>query len=602
MDFTPLSPTLRGEVKYAVWRQLSTQEWIFTKHSSIVSCVKRLIRVLVTHQVGDDSMMLRTISEWESLIQKGLIEVGDWRGYTRKYLTTHGDPRTSVAPDPVIYTLHTIYNVVNASYEELEGISEWDKDVWDIRKLRALEPAQRCYTLDFRSIRQPWLRRAAKAFLRYRLSNRAINVCTHDLLAIRCFSMYLIEHHPEVRPENIERGVLKQFVDAYKAKGRVASTVINTLGTLRIFLEKCVREGWAPLPRKRLIRDDDFPRAVDGKSRAIPDRTLRQLDSHLNSLPPEYRRMAHIIRNVGMRVGELLTLEMNCLRADTAGGKYLHFYQSKMSKDHNVPIRAEVGETILEQMRAVRVAFGNEMKWLFPSPKKSGMRPNRPRTAGWFIGALNELAREKNIVDEEGNIFHFQSHQFRHTIASDMANRDVPLKVIQVYLGHHSMKMTMRYARIRDETRKAKHLETQRRLRGTKYDVLGREVDMSGRLVSTPGSEADVSWVRKNILAQALPNGRCALPVIGQQRCPHANACLTCEHFRTSTEFLPVHKEQLAETTRIIQVAQANGWERQVQMNESVAGNLKQIIEALEQSEGEGTPQVPANNADENAG
>ncbi len=63
-----------------------------------------------------------------------------------------------------------------------------------------------------------------------------------------------------------------------------------------------------------------------------------------------------------------------------------------------------------------------------------------------------------------------------------------------------------------------------------------------------------------------------------------------------------MHKEQLAETTRIIQVAQANGWERQVQMNESVAGNLQQIIEALEHSEGEGAPHVQENDADEDWG
>lgn len=81
-------------------------------------------------------------------------------------------------------------------------------------------------------------------------------------------------------------------------------------------------------------------------------------------------------------------------------------------------------------------------------------------------------------------------------------------------------------------------------------------------------------------MAQALPNGLCALPS-PKQRCPHANACLTCTHFRTHEKFLPQHQAQLQETNRIITAAKTNGWQRQVEMNESVKKNLEKIIETL---------------------
>lgn len=42
---------------------------------------------------------------------------------------------------------------------------------------------------------------------------------------------------------------------------------------------------------------------------------------------------------------------------------------------------------------------------------------------------------------------------------------------------------------------------------------------------------------------QTLPNGYCGLPL--QQRCPHPNACLTCDNFLTTSEFLPLHRDQL---------------------------------------------------------
>ena len=64
--------------------------------------------------------------------------------------------------------------------------------------------------------------------------------------------------------------------------------------------------------------------------------------------------------------------------------------------------------------------------------------------------------------------------------------------------------------------------------------------------------------------------------------CPHANACLTCGDFRTTLEFLEQHNEQLQQTKEIIDKAKANGWQRQVEMNEQIKTNLQNIISTLE--------------------
>lgn len=79
----------------------------------------------------------------------------------------------------------------------------------------------------------------------------------------------------------------------------------------------------------------------------------------------------------------------------------------------------------------------------------------------------------------------------------------------------------------------------------------------------------------------ALPNGSCALPVISKG-CPHANACLTCTHFRTTPEHLPTLKQERDETVKIIDKAKANGWQRMVEMNENKLVNLENIIGGLE--------------------
>jgi hypothetical protein len=150
-----------------------------------------------------------------------------------------------------------------------------------------------------------------------------------------------------------------------------------------------------------------------------------------------------------------------------------------------------------------------------------------------------------------------------------MINSGVPQVMVQHYLGHDSPEMTARYAHIHNETMKAAFADYQ-----------GKLVDIKGQIKSAD-EHIDARWLKQNIMSQALPNGLCSLPLT-QNKCPHANACLTCAHFRTSKKHLEQHKSQLQETDKVIDNAKKNGWQRIIEMNTEVAGNLKSIITTLE--------------------
>ena len=113
-------------------------------------------------------------------------------------------------------------------------------------------------------------------------------------------------------------------------------------------------------------------------------------------------------------------------------------------------------------------------------------------------------------------------------------------------------------------------------LQGTLVDVTGKVVPQNG-----PVDTGDLRWFTRNVLAQALTNGYCAIPVIAGP-CPHPNACLNCAHFRTDATFIDVHKAELRETERMIEKAVMNGWNRQIEMNEQKRNNLVNIITSLE--------------------
>src|SRR5260370_33449093 len=109
--------------------------------------------------------------------------------------------------------------------------------------------------------------------------------------------------------------------------------------------------------------------------------------------------------------------------------------------------------------------------------------------------------------------------------------------------------MTTHYDHLHDTTMREKLSEY---LRGMLVDVTGRAVPEEG-----PLDTGDLRWFTRNVLAQALPNGYCAIPVVAGP-CPHPNACLNCAHFRTYTNFLDLHRAELHDTERVIATSNAN--------------------------------------------
>lgn len=242
-----------------------------------------------------------------------------------------------------------------------------------------------------------------------------------------------------------------------------------------------------------------------------------------------------------------------------------------MKKEHIIPISKEIAALILVQEQRVADEMENECEYVFP--RKDGS----PLKQDTFRVKLNELAYKEKITDNKGEIFRFHAHAFRHTVGTRMINNGVPQHIVQKFLGHESPEMTARYAYIFDETLKkefAKFKETLVTNNGSILEINEEESEVDN---------TDLQWFKKNINAQALPNGYCRLPVIAGP-CPHANACLDCTNFCTSKQFLNEHEEHLERTKQLLDRAKQNQWQRQVETNERVKNRLEQIIHSLKET------------------
>jgi len=82
------------------------------------------------------------------------------------------------------------------------------------------------------------------------------------------------------------------------------------------------------------------------------------------------------------------------------------------------------------------------------------------------------------------------------------------------------------------------------------------------------------------VLTETLSNGY-GLPA--QLTCSKGNACLTCSFFIHHC-FRPAQRTSRAHQ-KVLEVAEANGWQRQIQVNQDVKKSLENIINTLEENE-----------------
>jgi len=561
LRFVCKSATINGELKYACWKKFSDGDW---RNTQELSRVHRMVKWLNSLDALPASLISRGLDEWRGLYTTYLRQRGMYHLGTTSRMNREQHPCVTARDSHYISTLRQLYSILESAYDDRP---EHEKDVWDLQRMAVpISLSLSNVTLSFHRIRQPWLRKPVKAYIRYCLTICAEGTCRTRLQSLTCFSEFLMQERPKGTAKAITRKLLLEYLSYLPARVCVSVRKSHLLN-LRNFLETAARERWLPIAPERMIFDDEIPRPPKAQPRYLPAAVLDQLNSHLGSLKAPWMQMILILQECGMRISELLQLPLDCLTQDARGTFYLRFVQCKMKREHTIPVSQEIARLIQEQQQVVR-ATERSTALLFPNAK-GGVSKQQS-----FAQQINRLAYDHQVRDATGKLFRFQSHQFRHTVGTRMINLGVPHHFIQRYLGHLGPEMTNRYAHIHDSTMREKLSEY---LQGTLVDVTGKAVPEG------PLDTSDLRWFTRNVMAQALPNGYCAIPVVAGP-CPHPNACLSCAHFRTDASFLDVHKAELRDTERVITKANANGWTRQIEMNERKRNNLVNIVTSLERA------------------
>ncbi|MEE2058021.1 tyrosine-type recombinase/integrase [Rhodococcus artemisiae] len=472
-------------------------------------------------------------------------------------------------------------DVVEALHEGTGWDVEYPRDIWRLHRIPGLttSPGKSPYArshLRFDRIAQPWLRSLVKRWARLRLSSGLSPSTVHsDVQGLIRLSAFCSQTRPPVDTlADIDRDLLERYLAwlAEQPFGRGAKD--DAVTAPGCFFQALRQHGWDDtLPTTAVFFPGDVPPRPPRLTRHLSEHVMTQIEAphNLDRWPNQEGRLITIILiRCGLRATDACTLDFDCLLHDGQGAPYLRYFNHKMRRESAVPIDEELETEIRCQQEKVTARWP-EHRHLFPAVNGNAIG-RHPMTYYSYRSMLNSWLATCRISDEHGRPVHLTPHQWRHTFACRLINRDVPQEVIRVLLDHSSTEMTAHYARITDQTVRRRWEQA------TKVDINGKQV-----VLDPEGPLAQAQWAktRYGIATQTLPHGYCGLPV--QKQCPHANACLDCAVFLTGPEFLPELREHRGRTLTLIDQAEVDGHTRIVEMNKKVLTNLDKMIGGIEE-------------------
>jgi site-specific recombinase XerD len=341
--------------------------------------------------------------------------------------------------------------------------------------------------------------------------------------ALRAFASFLLETTPEVTSIN---QVTRRHVEDYKPwlakrpgqnKARVTpATLAHRLGTLRMFFVRIQEWGWEEAPARVPMFPGDLPRQDHPLPQALDDAAAAKL---LRASQADKRLLVRVTVEVLLRTG-LRVSEYTALGSDAVvqigAGPWLHVPVGKLREDRYLPLHPQLVD-LIDDYRDRFVPAGHALLL----PRENG-RPLDRHTVTRFLNKAGAAA----------GLPHMHPHQLRHTLATQAINRGMSLEAIAAMLGHRSLDMTLRYAKIANRTV------------ADEYFAVTDKVDaLYGQPATLPADAIGPKMARlRREHHRLLGNGYCTRPP--QLDCAFESICETCTFFQTSIEFRPTLQAQ----------------------------------------------------------
>lgn len=306
--------------------------------------------------------------------------------------------------------------------------------------------------------------------------------------------------------------------------------------------------GWAEAPERRLVFRSDIPKLPRALPRYLTPDLDRRLSTALQDWPDRLSADALLLqRGTGLRIGELVDLELDCVHEIDGQGAWLKVPLGKLNTERMVPLDEET-VALVDRIVAHR------------SPGRPLPHPRTGRPTEFLLThhgrrvTVYQLREVMTRVARDAGLPHTTPHQLRHTYATALVNAGVSLQSLMALLGHSSAEMSLRYGRLFDATVKA---EYERALTAAKAHLGSLPTEPPGERTTLPVLTGD--WKDAPAIKARLAGGFCVRAQV-QGPCAYANICEHCPNFRTDSGYLPVLVAQRADAETLARDADTRGW------------------------------------------
>lgn len=535
---------INNEIKFIFYNKLFNDEW---KLSAALMGQQQFIRRL-SEFINEKYPNINSILELD--IEKVNIKWIDWlenkgiKTITTVYYKNIGKKCTCKT---------SIANFLNVIYDYLFNLTdtreEWEKDRWDVRNLEkygiSYNKSRTNYYIDFSKIKNKKIRNGVKKYFKQRLlSNnkfswgRAMRYMNY----LPNFINLILELEPIWNDlKNLERYHIEKYIEWLNvyAKENLTQRNANPNNYIRKglhFIEKFLSDiqlrGYDIAPKKNvriLIFPEDKPKQKKkpyDQIDYIPDYVLEQLFRHINNLHKDVIPIVWIMYKTGLRISDVLGLKQDCLVRLNEKYWIVTDIEKTYVEGHRIPIDDELANmlaVLIDKAKKNGNTDNNPNNLIFV--RYSGSRKGKPYSQGWVREQLNIFAREYNITDESGKLYHFKNHSFRHTYGVKMLNNGADILTVQELLAHASPEMTLRYARILDDKKRKVHDEVMKSGVFT-FNVHGEiEQEITGEISQ---DILDMLWLNHKLNAIDTPYGTCLQRNKGKCEFAKQPPCLTC--------------------------------------------------------------------------
>jgi integrase len=218
---------------------------------------------------------------------------------------------------------------------------------------------------------------------------------------------------PDVHPRRVTAATIDLVIQTLRDKGLAPSTVNRKLSTLSKMLNYAVSRGIIPAAPK-VERSKEPQGRLRWYTRSEESTVLAWCAAN----DPELGALVVFLADTGCRLGEAIRFDPETDADDV----YVRFHQTKSGKNRAVPMTPRVREIV----RSQQAHRGMGLDSTFQAHR----RWQRCRKACGLSGEHDVL------------------HAWRHTCASRLVQAGLPIQVVQQWLGHSSLTMTLRYAHL----------------------------------------------------------------------------------------------------------------------------------------------------------